>query len=139
VRDCCSTATRAWPSRRCSRTSSREGISRRTRALYRDRQRTFLDLAARELDGLITFDEAPVGLILLGWLPPQLSDREVATEAARRGVVLETLSYRSAEGTLPPALSFGFAPYTQAQTRAGMRTLADVIRRALDAAAEREA
>ena len=110
---------------------------RRTRALYRDRRRTFLELAARELEGLMRFDAAPVGMMLLGWLPPQLSDREVASEAARRGVVLETLSYRAAEGTFPPALSFGFAPYDVAQTRAGMRTLADVIRRALDAADRR--
>ena len=111
---------------------------RRTRALYRDRYRTFLDLAARELDGLVTFDDVPAGLRVLGWLPAHLSDREVATEAARRGVVLESLSYRSAEGTLPPGLSFGFAPYTAAQTRAGMRTLADVIRRSIDAASRRD-
>jgi len=103
---------------------------RRTRALYRDRHRTFLDLASRELDGLVTFDEAPAGLRLLGWLPPDVDDQEIVREAARRGVVLESLSYRAPLGMLPPALSFGFAPYGAAQTRAGMRTLAEVIRRA---------
>ncbi|MEO7182050.1 MAG: PLP-dependent aminotransferase family protein [Gemmatimonadaceae bacterium] len=111
---------------------------RRTRALYRDRHRIFLELAAQELEGLVTFDDVPAGLRLLGWLPSNLNDQEVVAEAARRGVVLESLSYRSAEGTLPPALSFGFAPYTAAQTRAGMRTLAEVIRRARDAAPRRD-
>jgi GntR family transcriptional regulator/MocR family aminotransferase len=102
---------------------------RRTRALYRDRHRIFLELAERELAGLVTFDETPAGLRMLGWLPSGISDRLVVAEAARSGVMVESLSYRSDERALPPALAFGFAPYTVAQTRAAMRTLAGVIRR----------
>ncbi|HEY7861911.1 MAG TPA: PLP-dependent aminotransferase family protein [Gemmatimonadaceae bacterium] len=101
---------------------------RRTRALYQQRQRAFVSLAARELGGLITVDAAPAGMWLVGWLPRDMSDLEVVEEAGRRGVVLVAMSpYLGGTGH-GPGLLFGYAPYTAAQMRVAMRELASVIR-----------
>ncbi|MBV9881099.1 MAG: PLP-dependent aminotransferase family protein [Gemmatirosa sp.] len=101
---------------------------RRTRAAYHERQRAFLALAERELAGLVTFEAIPAGIRLLGWLPPDVSDRAVAAEAARRGVVVEPLSPQLGSAVQPPGLMFGYVTYGAAETRAAMRTLAAVIR-----------
>jgi GntR family transcriptional regulator/MocR family aminotransferase len=96
--------------------------------VHQERQRTFLNLAARELGGLLTFNEAPAGMRLLGWLPPGSDDTAMAAEAARRGVVVVPMSRHLEVGSTRRGFMFGYAPYTVAQTRAGLRVLADVIR-----------
>jgi len=101
---------------------------RRTRAVHQERQRVFLNLAARELGGLLTFNEAPAGMRLLGWLAPGTDDVAVAAEAGRRGVVVVPMSKHLEVGSTRRGLMFGYAPYTVAQTRAALRILADVIR-----------
>ncbi|MEP6729152.1 MAG: PLP-dependent aminotransferase family protein [bacterium] len=105
---------------------------RRTRAKHQERQRMFLDLAAKELDGLLTFDEAPAGMRLIGWLPAGANDQRIAEEAVRRGVVVEALSRTVGNDELPPGLIFGFVAYSTTQTRSAMRVLAGVIRAVLD-------
>jgi GntR family transcriptional regulator/MocR family aminotransferase len=100
---------------------------RRTRAVHQERQRLFLNLAARELDGLLTFNEAPAGMRLLGWLPHGSDDVAMAAEAARRGVAVVAMSRHLEVGSTRRGFMFGYAPYTVAQTRAAMRVLADVI------------
>ncbi|MEP7000460.1 MAG: PLP-dependent aminotransferase family protein, partial [bacterium] len=101
---------------------------RRTKAVHQERQRVFLNLAARELAGLLTFNEAPAGMRLLGWLPPGSDDRAIAAEAARRGVVVEPMSKHLEAGSERRGLMFGYASYPAVQTRIAMRVLAQVIR-----------
>ncbi|MEP6619789.1 MAG: PLP-dependent aminotransferase family protein [bacterium] len=101
---------------------------RRTRAVHQERQRIFLSLAEKELGGLLTFNEAPAGMRLLGWLAPGLDDRAMAAEAERRGVVVEPMSKHLEVGSPRRGFMFGYASYNVTQTRAAMRVLAAVIR-----------
>ncbi len=101
---------------------------RRTRAVHQERQRVFLGIAARELDGLLSFDPAPAGMRLLGWFPSSYDDRGIADEAARRGVVVEPMSKHLEAGSTRRGFMFGYASYSALQVRAAMRVLAAVIR-----------
>lgn len=101
---------------------------RRTRAVHRERQRVFLGIASRELGALLTFDDAPAGMRLLGWLPDGVDDRAIAQEVSRRGVVVEPMSKHVEAGSPRRGFMFGYASYSAAQTRAAMRVLAVVIR-----------
>jgi GntR family transcriptional regulator/MocR family aminotransferase len=65
---------------------------RRTRALYQQRQRAFMTLAARELAGLVTVDAAAAGLWLVGWLPHGVVDLDVVEEARTRGIIVVPMS-----------------------------------------------
>jgi GntR family transcriptional regulator/MocR family aminotransferase len=101
---------------------------RRTKAVHQERQRVFLNTAARELDGLLTFNELPAGMRLLGWLPPGSDDVAISEEAARRGVVVAPLSRQLEVGSERRGFMFGYAAYSAAQTRVALRVLAQVIR-----------
>jgi GntR family transcriptional regulator/MocR family aminotransferase len=101
---------------------------RRTRAKHQERQRIFLELAARELDGLVRFEESPAGMRLIGWLPPGSDDRAIAAEAARRGVVVAPLSPQLGSAPRRPGLIVGYVAYAPAETREAMRVLAAAIR-----------
>jgi GntR family transcriptional regulator/MocR family aminotransferase len=80
------------------------------------------------MEGLLTFNETPAGMRLLGWLPPGTDDRAISDEAARRGVIVEPMSKHVDAGSGRRGFMFGYASYTAAQTRAAMRVLAAVIR-----------
>jgi GntR family transcriptional regulator / MocR family aminotransferase len=101
---------------------------RRTRTLYRKRQRAFVALAERELAGLVTIDAVPAGLHLVGWLPPDVNDCAVAEEARRRGVTVVAMSPQLGAASGGPGFMFGYAAYTPTQMRGAMRSLAAAIR-----------
>jgi GntR family transcriptional regulator / MocR family aminotransferase len=101
---------------------------RRMRRLYAERQRLFVAIARRELGALMRVDESPAGMRLLGWLPPGVSDRRVAAEAARRGVTVVPLSSLRLGHAAEQGLLLGYAPFTATEMRRALRTLAEVVR-----------
>jgi GntR family transcriptional regulator / MocR family aminotransferase len=101
------------------------------RELYADRQRAFLDLAARELADLLRFRPATAGLRLMGCLPPGVSDRRVAEEAGRRGVIVEPVSRAGVPSLRQQGLVFGYVPFSAAETRRGFGKLAEAIQAVL--------
>jgi GntR family transcriptional regulator/MocR family aminotransferase len=96
--------------------------------LYAGRQRTFLELASRELGGLLKLRPAAAGIRLVGNLKPGVSDQQVATEAARRGVLVEPLSPHRATPSDKPGLVMGYVPFQTAEIRHALAQLADAIR-----------
>lgn len=98
---------------------------RRTRALYDERRRAFLE-EARVLADSLDFGPARAGLHLTGFFKKPTDDRAVAAECARAGVEVLPLSKFGATGR--GGLVFGFAGATRAAMRSGLT----VVRRALD-------
>ena len=104
---------------------------RRMRALYEERREILRHEGERRLRGLLDFPERHTGLHLLGWLPSQVSDVELARQALAAGVEVTPLSvFRTRPGR--SGLLLGFAAFDQQQIRGGMERLAPLIERAVD-------
>lgn len=102
---------------------------RRMRALYAERLADFFALAEAELHGLMRVDPVDAGMRVIGWLPERVSDGAVRAEAARRGVMVDSLSRHYLEARAArQGLVLGFAGYDRASTRAGLRKLREAIR-----------
>src|SRR5437867_952565 len=65
---------------------------RRMRALYQERRAVLLDVAKRELAGLLEVQVSDAGLRAVGWLPRGTDDRSAAQLAAAEGVDTVPLS-----------------------------------------------
>ena len=104
---------------------------RRMRALYEERREILRHEGERRLRGLLDFPERHTGLHLLGWLPSQVSDVELARQALAAGVEVTPLSvFRTRPGR--SGLLLGFAAFDQQQIRGGMERLAPLLERAVD-------
>jgi len=103
---------------------------RRTRDLYRQRQKNLLELAPEMTGGLLDVRPAPAGMRLLGLLPRGVDARAVSWAAAERGVLVTPLS-RSAPASMMDGregLLLGYAAYDREASREALRVLAQVIR-----------
>ena len=100
---------------------------RNMRDLYGERQRVFLEMAARELGELLTFQPASTGIRLVGCLPSGISDHHVALRAMRENVVVQPLSRDHAGPTELSGLALGYVTFRPAQLRPAMGRLAEVI------------
>jgi GntR family transcriptional regulator/MocR family aminotransferase len=99
---------------------------RKTRAVYDERRRAFLE-EAKVLADCLDFGPARAGMHVAGFFKERMDDRAVAAECARAGIEVQPLSKFGATGH--GGLVFGFAGSTRAATRSGLA----VVRRALDA------
>jgi GntR family transcriptional regulator / MocR family aminotransferase len=103
---------------------------RRTRDLYRQRQKNLLELAPEMTGGLLDVRPAPAGMRLLGLLPRGVDASAVSWAAAERGVLVTPLS-RSAPASMMDGregLLLGYAAYDREASREALRVLAQVIR-----------
>lgn len=105
---------------------------RRVRAVCAERQSALVTAAGSELDGLLTLEEDPAGLHLVGWLAPGISDTGAAEAAARESVTVSPLSRHrlasSPRSSERDALLLGYAAFDESEIRSGVRRL----RRALE-------
>lgn len=69
------------------------------------------------------------GLQMLGWLPEDWSDAELAREATEGGLEVAPLSRFAIARRLPPALLLGFGAFTPDEIAQGAGKLATVVRR----------
>ncbi|MDQ6880230.1 MAG: PLP-dependent aminotransferase family protein, partial [Candidatus Dormibacteraeota bacterium] len=102
---------------------------RRTRELYRRRQRVLVDLAPALTGGLLDVRSAPAGMQVLGLLPRGVDARAVARAAAERGVQVTPLS-RSAPTAMTDGRSgllLGYAAFNLEATRSALATLGEVL------------
>jgi GntR family transcriptional regulator/MocR family aminotransferase len=95
---------------------------RRMRALYADRQALLLELAARQLAGLLEVEPCTTGLHLVGWLPEGVDDADAADRAAEAGVDVAPLSAYAIAPVRRGAFMLGYAALDA-------RTMADGVRR----------
>jgi GntR family transcriptional regulator/MocR family aminotransferase len=100
---------------------------RRMRALYSERQQTFMAIARPILGERLMLQSAEAGMHLVGRLPAGVDDMAVAREARRRDVEAPALSAFYADGPPQRGLLLGYAGVTEAEMRRGLRALAQAI------------
>ncbi len=101
---------------------------RRMRMLYEERQNFLKDAIAAELGGLMRASAADAGMHLVGWLPEQFDDRQVAALARQNGLIVNSVSNYSLEHYHKPGLVMGYSAYDEKAIRQGIRTLGKVLR-----------
>jgi GntR family transcriptional regulator/MocR family aminotransferase len=103
---------------------------RRMRVRYRARRDALVEALAEELPEAAVRGIA-AGLHTTVELPETLGERAVAEEAARRRILLTTMSeYRMSPAAGPPTLLLGYARTPEPAIRAGIRELAQAVRAA---------
>ena len=100
---------------------------RRMRALYAERQATLVEEAERELAGLLDVRPAGAGMHLVGRLPRGVDDREASRRAARYGVEAPPVSLYGGTARDRGGLMLGYAAFGEAETREGVRRLAEAL------------
>ena len=106
---------------------------RRMRTLYRERQMLLVAALRSEAGGLLEVEPADAGIQLTAWLPEGLDDREVAREAAARGVESRALSSFYAGEPGRAGLELGYAAFDEGRIRRGAVRLSAAVRACLDA------
>jgi GntR family transcriptional regulator/MocR family aminotransferase len=98
------------------------------RTLYRERQTFLLEALRREAGDLLEVEPSDAGIQLVAWLPEGIDDREVAREAAARGVEARPMSTFYARSPARSGLELGYAAFTKGEIRRGAAQLAAAIR-----------
>jgi len=100
---------------------------RRMRTLYEGRQQILIKEVRRNLKGLMEMNADNAGMHLVGWLPDNFDDREVARKAAEAGLRLSAISDHSINTYPRKGLVFGYAAFDEKQIRNGVGKLTEVL------------
>ena len=100
---------------------------RRIRQIYAERRAFFIEQFNRVLGDRFTLQAADAGLHALAWFRKESDLARIQAVAPRLGVKISPLSFFCIKAKLPPALMLGFAAWTPAQIREGIRRLAQVF------------
>ncbi|MGI8468586.1 MAG: PLP-dependent aminotransferase family protein [Pyrinomonadaceae bacterium] len=100
---------------------------RRMRTLYKERQQVLVEEVRRNLKGLLEMKADDAGMHLVGWLPDNFNDREVAEKAAAVNIKLSPISDHSVNMYPRSGLVFGYAAFDEKQIRSGVAKLAEVL------------
>ena len=100
---------------------------KRMRKIYAERREYFIEQFNQLLGDRFVLQPPDAGLHFVAWLR-QKSDLELVTRAcAEAGLMPMPLSSFCMKAELDPALTFGFAAWTKAQIREGLRKLASAL------------
>lgn len=97
---------------------------RRMRGLYAERCNWLLTYAAHYLTDKLRLERTPSGLHLVGWLPEEADEREMAVLADQQGVTVYPLSDFHLGSTARRGLVLGFAAFGEVEIREGVQRLA---------------
>ena len=100
---------------------------RRMRQLYSERQATLVDLARQKLAGRLDLRPAEAGMHLIGWLPGDQDDVQVARAAARASVDVSPLSLLTLEEKLRPGILLGYTSVGEEEMLQGIERLDSVL------------
>jgi GntR family transcriptional regulator/MocR family aminotransferase len=102
---------------------------RRMRNVYAERQQDLIDALRAECDGLVDASPAGSGMHLVGWLPPDVDDRDVSRRAAARNVDAIPLSaFAVGRGAARPGLLLGYAHIDRAAMFSACQRLGAAVR-----------
>jgi GntR family transcriptional regulator / MocR family aminotransferase len=99
----------------------------RMRKLYGSRQSLLLEAASAELSGLLEIQESEAGMHLVGWLPPEVNDREATRVASKHNVLALPFSAFSLKPVTRGALMLGCTAFNERKILAGVRRLKTAI------------
>lgn len=97
---------------------------RRMRGLYAERRGELLRYAAQYLGDRLRLERTPSGLHLVGWLPEDADEWELAKLADRHGVTIYPLSSFRLGASSRRGLVLGFAAFDEAEIETGVQKLA---------------
>ena len=100
---------------------------RRMRTLYEARQKVLIEEVRRNLKGLLEMKADDAGMHLVGWLPDNIDDREVALKAAEVNLRLSPISDHSINKYARNGLVFGYAAFDEKQIRGGIAKLTEIL------------
>lgn len=100
---------------------------RRMRTLYEERQQILVEDVKRNLGGLVEMKADDAGIHLVGWLPDDIDDVEVARQAALRNVRFQPISDCSIKKYPRSGLVFGYAAFDEKQIKRGVGKLTEVL------------
>jgi GntR family transcriptional regulator / MocR family aminotransferase len=100
---------------------------RRMRELYAQRLSIFLELARARWSGLLEIPSVEAGLQTVGWLPPGIRAKRIATEAEKFGVEVIPLSRYTKRQYRREGLILGFASVDEKELRRAFEQLAGML------------
>lgn len=103
---------------------------RRVRKLYAERQSALIEVAEKELAGLLEVRSSDAGLHLVGRLSDEIDDERISEEAAREGVRAPSLSAHRLLAAGAPGLVLGYAAFEEPVIRRGVRSLSKALHQA---------
>jgi GntR family transcriptional regulator/MocR family aminotransferase len=101
---------------------------RKMRLLYLERRNTLIDALARELGDILDVTIPEAGLHLTAWLSSYTSARAATQRAAAHGLHIQRISQFSLRSHQRDGLLLGFACDLPEEIRAGVKTLAQILR-----------
>ena len=102
---------------------------RRMRKLYAERREVFIEEFNKSLGDRFTLEIADAGLHALAWFRAEKDVAVIQRAAPTLGVKSSFLSFFCIEAKLPPALVLGFAAWSPAQIREGLRRIALALKK----------
>lgn len=100
---------------------------RHMRQLYRERQGTLLEMAKQHLSGTMELQPDVAGMHLIGWLPLEYDDRQVACAATRVSVDVSPLSLYTLEERQRAGILLGYTAVRPQEMRTGLERLASIL------------
>lgn len=103
------------------------GHIRRMRNLYQARQACLLEALQRHLGGFLSANPVESGLHLMGWLPDDQDDDQLARQLGKHQVYTYALRDYCVRHRLPPGLLLGFAATPEQQAERRVQELAQAL------------
>lgn len=100
---------------------------RRMRSLYEKRQQALVEEVKKQLAGKILIEKSDAGMHLIGWLPEDVSDREISKKAFEIGLNVKAVSAYCRGGQKRNGLMLGYTAFNEKQIREGVRKLASIL------------
>lgn len=104
---------------------------RRMRLAYGERAGALEKAIAQRLSGLLSILPITTGIDATAFLPPASNDAAIARQAIAAGLETRPLSAYAIDAMTPGGLVLGFAAFDRLEIEAGVRTLAEVLEKAL--------
>lgn len=100
---------------------------RRMRAVYQTRQECLVDEIEKKLGGFVEISKAEAGMHLIGWLPENIRDQEIAARAGAHNLNITPLSNYCNRDFGRGGLLFGYTGFDESQIKKGVGKLAKVL------------
>lgn len=101
---------------------------RKMRQLYWERRNALIDALTQELGDMLDVTIPEAGIHLAAWLSSYTSARAVTQQAAAHGLYIQRISQFSLRSHQRDGLLLGFASNPSEEIRAGVKTLAQILR-----------
>lgn len=102
---------------------------RKMRLIYKERRNALVDALTQELGDILNIGVPEAGLHLVAWLPRERDARLIAQQAAAYGLHILPISQSELLKAPSEGLLFGFARASAQELRAGVKTLAYILRK----------